>query len=217
MMQSQILQHITGVSHEYSFRSAGDMRDEENRKLFVHQCILPEQVHGNTVVTIVDSSQSKISGADGLVTNQTGITLGVLVADCVPILLADAKRRVVAAVHAGWKGTLGDIAAVAVDTMRSNPQDIVVSIGPHIGPCCYTVSKERSQLFDPSCSYNNDGVWHVDIGLANKIQLMDAGVDEDSIELSLVCTSCQSDIFYSYRKDSKELSGRILAVISMKK
>lgn len=212
-MQSQILQNITGLSHEYSLRSDGDMRDEENRKLFVHQCILPEQVHGNIVITIVDSSQSKVSGADGLVTHQTGITLGVLVADCVPLLLVDPKKRIVAAIHAGWKGTLGNIAAVAVVAMGSSPQDIFVSIGPHIGPCCYTVPRARADCFNDQCTYYDGADWHLDLGRANRLQLMGAGILSEHIDTPIVCTSCQSDIFYSYRKDSKSTFGEMLGYI----
>lgn len=208
-MVSRLLNKIPGLVHGYSTRESGDMRQEKNRELLVKNLILPDQVHGN----IVQMASKKTSGADGLVSNQKSVFVGVLVADCVPLLLVDPIKKIVAAVHAGWKGTLGNIASGAVKMMGSNPQDIIVSIGPHIGQCCYTVPKVRAESFSAECVYFDGTDWHLDLGVANRLQLMEAGIPAENIDAPVVCTSCQSDIFYSYRKDSKESFGEMLAFI----
>lgn len=145
-----------------------------------------------------------------MVSNQKGVFVGVLVADCVPILMVDPKKRIVAAIHAGWRGTLGNIAASAVKIIG---KDIFVSIGPHIGPCCYTVPKDRADSFNDTCTYFDGANWHLDLGCANRLQLTEAGVPAAHIDTPVVCTSCQSDIFYSYRKDTKEAFGEMLGFV----
>lgn len=216
MIQSRLLQHVSGLTHGFTQRSEGDMRQFALRNKIAANLTIPQQVHGNRIGPL-----DQVTGADGLVTDQTGSCVGVLVADCVPILLFDPKKRIIAAVHAGWRGTLGNIAAVAVETMGSKPEDIIVSIGPHIGACCYTVPKERIDRFieffgdDALLAYAIGDTWHLDIGRANWLQLRDAGISPDNIDAPAVCTSCQSDIFYSYRKDTKESFGEMLAFIGM--
>lgn len=209
MIQSRLLQHVSGLTHGFTQRSEGDMRQFALRNKIAANLTIPEQVHGNRIGTL-----DQVAGADGLVTDQIGSCVGVLVADCVPILLVDPKKRIVAAVHAGWRGTLGNIAANAVNIIG---KDIFVSIGPHIGACCYTVSKERAQSFNSQCTYFDGTDWHLDLGIANRLQLMETGIPAEHIDAPPVCTSCQSDIFYSYRKDTKESFGEMLAFIGMNK
>lgn len=211
-MQSRLLNKFPGIVHGYSVRSDGDMRSEIKRAIFLDglgiassDITMPKQVHG---------TQIGIFG-DGLVARGKGKAIGVIVADCVPMLLVDAKKSVVAAVHAGWKGTLGNIAAKAVKEMKSDPHDIFVSIGPHIGSCCYTVPQARADSFSSQCTYYDGANWHLDIGLANRMQLIEAGIPAAHIDAPVFCTSCQVDRFYSYRKDTKESFGEILAVIAV--
>lgn len=219
MIQSRLLQQVSGLTHGYTQRFDGDMRRQELRNTIVPDLTIPEQVHGNRIGTLV-----QVIGADGLVTDQVGRCVGVLVADCVPILLVDPKKSIVAAVHAGWRGTLGNITERAVESMSTTVEDVFVSIGPHIGSCCYTVPKDRADSFNDTCTYFDGSHWHLDLGIANRIQLMRAGILPEHIDAPVVCTSCQSDIFYSYRKDlprrqagSKESFGEMLGFIGFGK
>lgn len=211
-MQSSLLSKFPGIVHGYSTRDLGDMRNQNTRESFLtHLGIstgslqLSKQIH---------SSMIGVNG-DGLVSRIKGEAVGVVVADCVPLLLLDSKKKIVAAVHAGWKGTLGNIAKQAVLKMNSDPKNLFVSIGPHIGSCCYTVPRVRADSFSSQCTYFDGDDWHLDLGLANRFQLMEAGIPSAHIDAPIVCTSCQIDRFYSYRKDTKESFGEILAVIAV--
>lgn len=213
--QSTLLLHLNGVIHGFSSRLAGDMRYEgKNRKRFAGTLgfrqtpVFAQQTHGN-----------KVPG-DGLVSNS--FPVAVVTADCVPVLLVDPASKVFAAVHAGWKGTLGDIVENAVGEMVKIGADIrriYACIGPHIGACCYGVPEERVNAFteafgsDGKMAFKIDGAWHLDIGWANYRQLLTAGVTADHIDAPPMCTSCQNNEFFSYRKDTKETYGKIMAVI----
>ena len=160
--QSRLLGTYPHVIHGYSTRMLGDMRRSENRASYVqmlgvspHVLVTAEQVHGNVVKKAIRASKTPLSLADGIVldisdNNSAGIALGIVVADCAPLLFFDKKERSIGAAHAGWKGSYKSIATNVVDYMLSlgsNPDDIMVSIGPHIGMCCYSVPKDRV-LFD---------------------------------------------------------------------
>ena len=129
----------------------------ENRKLFQSaldakdfSLIALKQIHSDAIQLFSSGAPRACSG-DASVTNHPGILLGIQTADCVPMLLADTKKRAVAAVHAGWRGTLARIAEKAVGRMRlefgSQPQDILAAIGPSIGPCCYEVGADLVTKF----------------------------------------------------------------------
>jgi len=222
---------LPGVVHGYSTRALGDARIKTNTDTIVRNLTdraLPllhaAQVHGNAV-SIVDSATTGIVPlADGLVSSTDNILLEVHVADCVPMLFFDPVARVVAAVHAGWKGTLAHIATNTVARMTESgatPSNILVSIGPHIGLCCYTVPEDRAQQFlaafhaTPPVAGKENGEWHLDIGQANRFELLDAGIVPVHIDAPIVCTSCQIDAFYSFRKDSRETFGEIIGVIGL--
>jgi len=215
----------------------GDMRRSENRASYVqmlgvspHVLVTAEQVHGNVVKKAIRASKTPLSLADGIVldisdNNSAGIALGIVVADCAPLLFFDKKERSIGAAHAGWKGSYKSIATNVVDYMLSlgsNPDDIMVSIGPHIGMCCYSVPKDRVDMFfsmygnDAHIASYIDGVWHMDIGYINWLQLRSKGIPAENIDVPPTCTSCQSDLFYSYRKDTKEAFGEIMGVIAYK-
>ncbi len=211
------------------------MRDATKRKAFLRSLhlplnlILPEQVHG-TEIAVVNSKdiEKKIPNVDGLVSKATpdqNFTLGVLVADCVPLLLVDPKTRILGAVHAGWRGTIGGIARKIVEVMKTlgaQPKDILVSIGPHIGMCCYDVPAERAQRFldifhnDPKVASLIEGEWHIDVGYANFLTLVDQGILSKNIQASIGCTSCQIDTYFSYRKDTKETFGEMIGIVTWK-
>lgn len=155
--------------------------------------------------------------ADALITSVPGVAIGVLTADCLPILLFDPVKMVVAAIHAGWRGTIMDIAKSTVERMAteygSSAKDIISSIGPHIGPCCYTVGEDVAKEFIKKFGANNSIIEEDTVGSieaesarlslaeANILELEDVGVRKENIEDTAICTMCNKDSFFSYRGD----------------
>ena len=168
--------------------------------------------------------ESAINGTDAMVTNAANICLTILVADCVPILFYDPSKRVIGTAHAGWKGAIQQVAKKTVTVFRQDfgclPQDIIVGIGPSIGPCCYEVGSEViSQAKDvfgtkEDCMSNEsaDGKAYFDLKSANLKQLLQAGIPEKNIEVPKTCTCDHSDLFFSYRHE-KGKTGRFGAGI----
>ncbi len=191
----------------------------------LNELVVMEQTHGNLVVTVDEDYAGKfVSGADGLITGQKDLFLTVNTADCVPLFFFDPIKKLVATAHAGWRGTLGRIATEIIAHMLlldSDPQDILVVIGPHIGTCCYSVPVERAQAlkqeFPQSMGvFQNQNQWYIDLGILNKEQLMQVGVSPKHIEAPIACTSCQNDVYFSYRKDTKNTFGEMLGIIGLR-
>lgn len=229
--QSELLLSA-GVVHGYSDRHLGDMREENHREQFLSSLhlspanlVLGEQVHGTNVGQVTTHDRGKeIRKTDGLVHKKTNgsMSLAVRVADCVPILAVDPYASIIGVAHAGWKGTLGGIAGNLIDRMKQLGVDtkrMLVSIGPHIGMCCYNVASDRAGQFarmfasDPRIMSPTERGLHLDLGYANVRQLRDAGIPADHIDATITCTACQVDTFYSYRKDTRETFGEMLGVI----
>jgi YfiH family protein len=166
------------------------------------------------------SLESAIANCDALITNLRGVVLTVLTADCVPVLLYDKKQNVVAAVHAGWRGTQAKIVFKTVQKMKkvygSNPSDIIVGIAPAIGRCCYEVGEDVGKHFleTPEGFTKVNEKYMLDLPLINKKQLLDAGVKEENIEMSHICTACDSQSFFSYRKE-QGCTGRFMSMIGL--
>ena len=162
-----------------------------------------------------------IADCDALITDQKGIMLCILTADCVPILLCDPKKEVVAAVHAGWRGTEAKIVVKTVKKMQTEfgctPSDIVAGIGPAIGSCCYEVGEDVAKHFRyrPNVLEEKDnGKYMLNLPLENRLQLMDAGLLKTQIEQSGICTACNSGTYFSYRKE-QGCSGRFMSLIGL--
>ncbi len=183
-----------------------------------------QQVHGKDVA-VLDSSMDTGSNtlwstglkADALVTDIPGVFCAMAVADCQPILLYDPTKKVVAAIHSGWKGSLldivGDTVLTMVDTFGSAPKDLVAGIGPSLGPCCAEFihyQKEIPEQFWPYKDENN----HFDFWAITRDQLVRAGVADKNVFCVEICTKCGPDDFYSYRKDHH--TGRFAAVIGIR-
>jgi YfiH family protein len=189
--------------------------------------VFPQQVHGSAVYCVkAKDFGSTIANNDGLVYKNHGgknaMILGVHTADCVPILAIDSKVNIIGTAHAGWKGTLGTIAReliIAMKKLGADVNNIYVSIGPHIGMCCYNIMDDRARVFQKQFGINEkitgriQGEWHLDIGYANYQTLLESGVAGDHIDASVTCTSCQVKEFYSYRKDTKETFGEQIGFI----
>ena len=189
--------------------------------------IVANQTHSDHI-EIISQSETKgwqgvedaVSHCDALITNQKGVMLAILTADCVPILLYDKEKEVVAAIHAGWKGTEAKIAAKTVQKMievyGSDPEDIIAGVAPAIGRCCYEVGKDVAKHFfsEPRSFDAVGGKYMLDLPFINKKQLLDSGVLEEHIEMSGVCTACEVERFFSYRKE-QGCSGRFMSMIGM--
>jgi YfiH family protein len=164
-----------------------------------------KQIHSATCV-LAGGRSGNLGQGDALLENTAGAVVAVKTADCIPILLVDDEHRAVAAVHAGWRGTVAQIARHAVDAMRkrfgSSPATLQAAIGPGIGKCCYEVGPEVAQHFGAT------GKAHVDLAAANRQQLLEAGLASGRIYAADLCTMCRPDEFHSYRRD-KDAAGRM--------
>jgi polyphenol oxidase len=194
------------------------------------------QVHGRAVSVLPRSAvRAHVPvprpDADALVTDHPDLALAVLVADCVPLLIADGARGVVAAVHAGWRGTSTRVACAAVEAMTRTfgcvPRDLTVAIGPSIGPCCYEVGEELVEAFEAAGHPREDVErWfsrvsdadraktslRLDVARANRDQLVAAGVHSSRIFSCGLCTRTHGAVFHSYRADGRR-AGRMAALI----
>jgi YfiH family protein len=181
-----------------------------------------KQTHSNIVHDFRDTwAASQPVEGDSAITALGGAALGIQTADCVPILIADRKARVVAAVHAGWRGTASRIAENAVKEMIQSygvtAEDLTAVIGPHNAVCCYEVGEEVvTAINNPAAILRKPEFArpHLNQALANKQQLLEAGIPETQIIVSTLCTQCRADLFYSYRRDG-ERTGRMLAVVGI--
>lgn len=209
---------------------------EGNRHILVHafggrpeRFVAVTQVHGVDLL-IIDSPNPDYLHfqrleCDGIITNQPNVMIAVTVADCVPVLLLDPDRNVVAALHAGWKGTAGNICgkgvAAMVDLFGSDPSRILAAIGPAIRTCCYEVDLPVLEVFrnggggyERFAEPAGDGRWRLDMPGANAAQLRDAGVQERNIEIAAPCVSCTPELFFSYRRDNGD-TGRQMGFIML--
>ncbi|MBP7693543.1 MAG: peptidoglycan editing factor PgeF [Anaerolineales bacterium] len=162
--------------------------------------------------------------ADAILTDNPAVTLFLRFADCVPILLYDARRRAIGLVHAGWRGTLLRTAGAAVRAMTerygSRPAEIVAGIGPSIGPCHYEVGPEVAA--QTRAAFNGqaesllaagaNGRPHLDLWAANALTLRLAGVAQ--IEVGQICTACRTDDFFSHRGEHGQ-TGRFGALLAL--
>lgn len=175
------------------------------------------QIHSSTVVD-AEGRSGCLGEGDALVTNTPGMLVAVKTADCIPILMVDAHTRAVAAVHAGWRGTVKNIAAQAIAEMEkkfaSRVQDLHAAIGPGIGKCCYEVGPEVAAQFHHSLR-NCTHAAHVDLAASNKWQIEACGVTPDRIYVVGLCTMCNDGEFHSYRRE-KEQAGRMFSAVGIR-
>jgi YfiH family protein len=238
-----LLHAVTTKSHElpYAFslalhtgEDANSIISNRNRLSKLLQSSEPlhyiaaDQTHSDNIKLITkketkgwESLSDAVEACDALITDVKGVMLTILTADCVPILLYDRKKEVVAAVHAGWKGTKAQIVSNTVHKMTEmygcDPKEIIAGIAPSIGRCCYEVGEEVAEhFFDIPEGFTPVGEkFMLDLPFINKQQLLDAGLQEENIEMSRVCTACHVDRFFSYRKE-QGCSGRFMSMIGMK-
>jgi YfiH family protein len=178
-----------------------------------------KQVHSNRVV--VAETGGLLGEGDALISNRPGIALAIRTADCLPILIADTRHRAIAAVHAGWRGTVQEIVRETLAAMETQfgtrPEDLIVAIGPGIGVCCYEVGPEvASQLasFFPERT-DMSGQTRVDLAETIGRQLRRYGGSLGQIDPSGLCTYCLAGSFHSYRRDG-EAAGRMVSSIQIR-
>lgn len=178
------------------------------------------QVHSDRCV-VVDGTGGCAGRADALITGCPGVLLTVRTADCLPILMADRKRRVVAAMHAGWRGTAANISGNVVRRLSKDfgleSADLLVAIGPGIGPCCYEVGPEvvaRLAEYLPGLR-GRAGRVNIDLVEANRRQLEAAGVTANNLFAGAPCTCCHAERFHSYRREPRA-GGRMISAIGIR-
>jgi YfiH family protein len=278
LLQSADLKHIPWLVHGFTTRPGGftttyggrtlnvgftkdDLRVsvERNRKQALLAAgaaskasswplVTVRQVHSDIIHVVRSRRPNKFVG-DGLVTDLRRVALGILTADCFPVLLVDTKKKAVGAFHAGWRGTVKRIVEKGVGIMRlefgSRPEDIHAAIGPGIQKCSFEVGEEVEDAFHTQFEYadelfhdvqESDAVrerypmlfmnqrapghgdpcikLHLDLGEANRRQLLAAGVPESNITALTECTVCQPRKFFSHRAERGK-TGRQMALIGI--
>jgi len=191
------------------------------------------QVHGADVRLIETAAEAKPAEdargetvyCDAIVSDTRGVLAGVKTADCVPVLLADPVTGAYAAIHAGWRGTLARVALKGLEQMRrqygTEPENVMVAIGPAAGACCYEVGTEvidafntefpdQPDLFRPT----RDGHACIDLLCVNRNQLAGAGVKTGKVFAAPLCTMCRTDLFFSYRRE-KNVQGKVGRLMSV--
>ena len=186
--------------------------------------VFARQVHGASVVVIDGRGQGNAAcpetgapEADALLTDRPGEFLVITVADCQSILIYDPRRRVVANVHSGWRGSVAGVAGrtllFMVERFGCDPRDAHVGVGPSLGPCCAEFTNYRQEIPAELWGYRRDSV-RFDFWAMSRDQLIRAGVPADQIALSGLCTKCLADRFFSYR--AAKTTGRFAAVIGLR-
>ncbi len=187
--------------------------------------LMPHQVHETKIVAVDETSrESQLEGVDALMTNVSGICIGVSTADCIPVLLYDKAHQVVSAIHAGWRGTVKRIVEKAVAQMTavygSRPADMIAQIGPGIHIESFEVGDEVYEAFAAAgfvmetISRRYGEKWHIDLPECNRQQLLRTGIPEAQISVSPICTYQHPDLYFSARRLSIN-SGRIFTGIVM--
>ncbi len=212
--------------------------------------ITVRQVHGaeslvvpgsldDAAMMFLDGQGRAVREGDGLVTDAAGVLLAIQTADCVPVLVADTRQRVVGCFHAGWRGTVARIVERGIARMQdvydSSPQDLMAAIGPSIGPCCYSVGDEVHETFAKAFRYSEmlfrqgksngseatrpaSDLLYLDLWKANYRQLEEAGLSAARIATVGECTGCAGSAaqrrYFSYRRENG-ITGRMLSVIGI--
>ena len=225
--------------HLFTTRQLSLTSPEDSRQLAVavgaRAVAMAKQVHGRAVVVVRDGDEESSGApeADAFVSSSRDVAVAIRVADCVPLLMADRTRGVVAAVHAGWRGTAARAAVAALDALAhefgTKPADVVAAIGPSIGACCYEVGTELVDAFAaagherflidrwflapaPERGSRERARLRLDVAGANRDQLLLAGVPDEQIHSSGLCTAMHLDLLTSYRAE-KDAAGRLAGVI----
>ncbi len=198
--------------------------------LQTHLLLTVRQVHGSDILLIdqpnPDLSHFLTVESDAIITDQPGIMIGILVADCFPVLLFDPNRKVAAVVHVGWRGAAAGILGKTVQAMQKNfdsrPDQLMAAVGPGIGAHKYEVDRPVRDAFRKGTGFWEQiatevdlGKWHLDLRQSAVLQLEAAGLDPARIEAAEECTCCHRELFFSYRRDGGK-TGRQMGFVMLK-
>jgi len=254
-LHSELLNHCDFLVHAFGTRLGGVSRDdykslnmsflegdEEFRVLQnwdklasafeipMENFLVLNQVHGDNIFVIKPHgdyfSSREVLNYDAIVTNRMNLAICIKTADCVPVFLVDRVKKIIGAVHAGWRGSALRISAKVARLMQtsygSQPADILAAIGPSIGRCCYEIDAAAADSFRNQKNAETFLVpakrkdrWMLDLTEANRRQLLDCGVPAANIETAGVCTVCRQDTFFSHR-GSGGVTGRQINFMMIK-
>lgn len=220
MWEFEKLKKIRGIAHGFALKG----------EKFSQQIVRGEQVHRDKIIWVdekvlvkakkgssaVGENAIMIPKVDALVTRESGIILGVFVADCVPILFVEPQQRIVGVIHAGWRGTALEITRKTMEFLKIRPFNILVGIGPALCAKHFVVGEEVARQFPKEVvqeSVEEDGRFHVDLVQANILQLLEVGVLQKNIEVMPHCTYEETGNLYSYRRGDRTV--RNVAWISL--
>jgi len=229
------------LSAGFSSRDCGNMslcygasgNSLENRKHFLAELgidyrsiVCAKQVHGSGVKRVKKQDSGKgalsydtaIADTDALITDEKNLPLAVFTADCLPVFLYDAQHKAIGLVHAGWRSSKENILAKSLKAMQNEfdtkGKDIYAAFGPAIRSCCYEVGEEFKQNF-PAGLIKESGRLFLDLAKTNKKQLLDWGASEVNIFDCGICTFCQNQDYFSFRKEGASC-GRMMSVVMLK-
>ena len=172
------------------------------------------QVHGVTVQRANHSKQwRECDSCDALWSDEKHVSLGIKVADCLPVTMVDSTRSVIANAHSGWRGAVAQITAATIDAAPLNPASAYAYLGPSIRTCCFEVGEEVAAQFDERYLDRSRAKAHVDLAGLTAMLLQRRGMAADRIHDSAFCTRCDGSIFHSYRRQGPR-GGRNLAVVA---
>jgi YfiH family protein len=245
-VKAPVFENIEGLFHGFFFRTGGkslspfdslnisfDVGDMEsdvvkNRKIVLKELgfekmVSVNQVHGilhyipKPLEGVYGEHLSKKENADIIITDNPGQLLLIKTADCQPVLIADRKKKVCAAVHCGWKGLVSNVIIKALDIMmekyQCEPKNMAAAIGPSLGSCCAEFVNYRKEIPESFWNYRV-GEYNFDLKEISKQQLLKEGLEEKNIWVDQNCTKCRQDLYFSYRNNKK--TGRQASVIGWK-
>ena len=199
----------------------------------ISHLVLSRQTHTNNIRYVTEEDRGtgifkpSFSDVDGLITDRRGVALVTQYADCTPLLFCDPVKKVIASSHAGWRGTVKEIGKLTVEKMSDDfgcdQKNIIAAIGPCIGKCCYEVddpviSKFRKLTYLPLDTIvfpKENGKYMLDLAEANRLILISSGIMPDNIDVTDICTCCNSDVLHSHRATAGK-RGNLAAVIELK-
>lgn len=192
ILKSDLLEEITAF---FSTRELPDLTE-----LGADRILFPNQTHSDNVEFV--DERNEYPKTDGLILTNSNDAVYLRFADCTPLIFYDTVQKIAAVTHAGWRGTAQKIGVKTIEKMQSNPTNVIALIGPAISMCCYEVSEEvRDTLL--ATVKDTEGLFinrNVDLKRINAQQLKEIGVQQ--IDICPYCTSCDNDLFYSYRKEN---------------
>ncbi|HBE76608.1 MAG TPA: peptidoglycan editing factor PgeF [Firmicutes bacterium] len=235
--EPQVIQAVSSRDYGNMALHTGDLPEKviENRRLFLSSLSLnltdivaAEQIHGTAIQVVGQkqrgagaySMETALPGTDALITREPGVVLSIFTADCLPIFIYDRKTPAIAIVHAGWRGTIAQIASQTIVKMvnefKTDPALCRVAIGPAICNACFGVSADVAERFrgiSPQVVMESETGYHVDLALFNSLALQTTGVRSDQIAIADLCT-CHTGKFFSYRGEHGTRE-RLMGIIAL--